>query len=154
MSHPVNICSIMPYEPSRLSSTGDAENMLIGRFNYPDVWMYGIDEQHIYFTDRLRSEDANNFHQAITQFGSSFDIGEWIVENGKNTRRTLSFLQELTKNDSKKVTGYLVLASINWSNGSVYYTIILIENNSGAEVKTEIVDSMIEYIRFSDDTEV
>lgn len=123
-----------PYCSNTLGSLGNAENMLLRQYKFPDE--YDIDEDILIsaYHDRCFQWDHNHATKACKK---AFNNGELRIESwveSANPKDVMDFLIDILKVDTNiKWTGCRVLGTVHRSNGYPIFTLELFCNKSNTE---------------------
>jgi hypothetical protein len=130
-----------------MSSTGDANNMFMRQFNFPDKYR---DEDKLMQadSDRILSWDYHGFRKTLWKFIGKGEvaIGSWIrrARDGEmeaTDENVMAFIKEALKADEihpgVKWTGWRVTGTVHRGNGFPIYTLSLFANCSGCVVYSD-----------------
>lgn len=142
-----NVGKAQAYRWGAMSSLGDAANMLMRQFNFPDQ-VNQEDELITADSDRILGRDYNHFRAVLAKYVGTGEgaIGSWVRREFKSGMEptdqvVMDFIKDALKAEEEYPgvvwTGWRITGTVNRSNGFPIYTLSLFSNKSGVEVYSD-----------------
>ena len=143
----VRVSEASPYQPGRMGSLGDADNMLLRQFQFPEAYNAAKDVMLQADHDRCFQWNYDLSREVFTKYlhTGEHNLPSWLRENSTTDKKVISFLKEILaagydagKLPKAKWTGYRITYTVNRSNGFPVYSFALFSNRSGVPVFDDI----------------
>lgn len=139
----VNVYKVEAYQPWRMGSFGDASNMLLRQFNFPERYDADVDVMTQADHDRCFSWDFKHTREVFTKYLKTGELylPTWLEKQETTDEVVMSFLKEMLNTEKNhpgvEWTGFQITYTVNRGNGYPVYSFMLFCNKSGVRVFSE-----------------